>query len=349
MFERFTDRARRVVVLAQEEARMLNHNYIGTEHLLLGLIHEGEGIGARALESLGVTLNAVREQVQSIVGPSPQAPSGHIPFTPRAKKVLELSMREAIQLNHGYIGTEHILLGMVRASEGVANQVLSKVGVQGAEVRQAVMDLISGYPGNNENKETAGVGAGNSREGTPAGSTILDQFGRNLTAAAREGQLDPVIGRHHEMERVMQVLSRRTKNNPVLIGEPGVGKTAVVEGLAQAIVHGDVPETLKDKHLYTLDLGSLVAGSRYRGDFEERLKKVLKEIRTRGDIILFIDEIHTLVGAGAAEGAIDAASILKPMLARGELQTIGATTLDEYRKHIEKDAALERRFQCSST
>ena len=345
MFERFTDRARRVVVLAQEEARMLNHNYIGTEHLLLGLIHEGEGIGARALESLGVTLNAVREQVQSIVGPSPQAPSGHIPFTPRAKKVLELSMREAIQLNHGYIGTEHILLGMVRASEGVANQVLSKVGVQGAEVRQAVMDLISGYPGNNENKETAGVGAGNSREGTPAGSTILDQFGRNLTAAAREGQLDPVIGRHHEMERVMQVLSRRTKNNPVLIGEPGVGKTAVVEGLAQAIVHGDVPETLKDKHLYTLDLGSLVAGSRYRGDFEERLKKVLKEIRTRGDIILFIDEIHTLVGAGAAEGAIDAASILKPMLARGELQTIGATTLDEYRKHIEKDAALERRFQ----
>ena len=333
------------MVLAQEEARMLNHNYIGTEHLLLGLIHEGEGIGARALESLGVTLNAVREQVQSIVGPSPQAPSGHIPFTPRAKKVLELSMREAIQLNHGYIGTEHILLGMVRASEGVANQVLSKVGVQGAEVRQAVMDLISGYPGNNENKETAGVGAGNSREGTPAGSTILDQFGRNLTAAAREGQLDPVIGRHHEMERVMQVLSRRTKNNPVLIGEPGVGKTAVVEGLAQAIVHGDVPETLKDKHLYTLDLGSLVAGSRYRGDFEERLKKVLKEIRTRGDIILFIDEIHTLVGAGAAEGAIDAASILKPMLARGELQTIGATTLDEYRKHIEKDAALERRFQ----
>ena len=345
MFERFTDRARRVIVLAQEEARGLNHNYIGTEHLLLGLIHEGEGIGARALESLGVTLNAVREQVQSIVGPSPQAPSGHIPFTPRAKKVLELSMREAIQLNHGYIGTEHILLGMVRASEGVANQVLSKVGVQGAEVRQAVMDLISGYPGNNENKETAGVGAGNSREGTPAGSTILDQFGRNLTAAAREGQLDPVIGRHHEMERVMQVLSRRTKNNPVLIGEPGVGKTAVVEGLAQAIVHGDVPETLKDKHLYTLDLGSLVAGSRYRGDFEERLKKVLKEIRTRGDIILFIDEIHTLVGAGAAEGAIDAASILKPMLARGELQTIGATTLDEYRKHIEKDAALERRFQ----
>ena len=345
MFERFTDRARRVVVLAQEEARMLNHNYIGTEHLLLGLVHEGEGIAARALESLGITLNSVREQVQDIIGPGANAPSGHIPFTPRAKKVLELSMREAIQLNHGYIGTEHILLGMVRANEGVANQVLAKLGVEPAAVRQAVMDLISGYPGNGDSKETAGVGAGNSREGTPAGSTILDQFGRNLTAAAREGQLDPVIGRHHEMERVMQVLSRRTKNNPVLIGEPGVGKTAVVEGLAQAIVHGDVPETLKDKHLYTLDLGSLVAGSRYRGDFEERLKKVLKESRTRGDIILFIDEIHTLVGAGAAEGAIDAASILKPMLARGELQTIGATTLDEYRKHIEKDAALERRFQ----
>ncbi|RUP72551.1 ATP-dependent Clp protease ATP-binding subunit [Rothia sp. HSID18067] len=345
MFERFTDRARRVVVLAQEEARMLNHNYIGTEHLLLGLVHEGEGIASRALESLGITLNSVREQVQDIIGPGANAPSGHIPFTPRAKKVLELSMREAIQLNHGYIGTEHILLGMVRANEGVANQVLAKLGVEPAAVRQAVMDLISGYPGNGDSKETAGVGAGNSREGTPAGSTILDQFGRNLTAAAREGQLDPVIGRHHEMERVMQVLSRRTKNNPVLIGEPGVGKTAVVEGLAQAIVHGDVPETLKDKHLYTLDLGSLVAGSRYRGDFEERLKKVLKEIRTRGDIILFIDEIHTLVGAGAAEGAIDAASILKPMLARGELQTIGATTLDEYRKHIEKDAALERRFQ----
>jgi len=345
MFERFTDRARRVVVLAQEEARMLNHNYIGTEHLLLGLIHEGEGIGARALESLGVTLNAVREQVQDIVGPGPQAPNGHIPFTPRAKKVLELSMREAIQLNHGYIGTEHILLGMVRANEGVANQVLVKLGAEPAAVRQAVMDLISGYPGNNSgDKETAGVGAGNSREGTPAGSTILDQFGRNLTAAAREGELDPVIGRKKEMERVMQVLSRRTKNNPVLIGEPGVGKTAVVEGLSQAIVHGDVPETLRDKQLYSLDMGSLVAGSRYRGDFEERLKKVLKEVRTRGDIVLFIDEIHTLVGAGAAEGAVDAASILKPMLARGELQTIGATTLDEYRK-IEKDAALERRFQ----
>ncbi|MFI5085570.1 MAG: Clp protease N-terminal domain-containing protein, partial [Actinomycetales bacterium] len=340
MFERFTDRARRVVVLAQEEARMLNHNYIGTEHILLGLIHEGEGVAAKALESLSISLDGVREQVQEIIGQGQQAPSGHIPFTPRAKKVLELSLREALQLGHNYIGTEHILLGLIREGEGVAAQVLVKLGADLNRVRQQVIQLLSGYQG----KEPVASGAG-AQEGTPAGSVVLDQFGRNLTQAARENKLDPVIGREHEMERVMQVLSRRTKNNPVLIGEPGVGKTAVVEGLAQAIVRGDVPETIRDKQLYTLDLGSLVAGSRYRGDFEERLKKVLKEIRTRGDIILFIDEIHTLVGAGAAEGAIDAASILKPMLARGELQTIGATTLDEYRKHIEKDAALERRFQ----
>ncbi|MFC0457929.1 ATP-dependent Clp protease ATP-binding subunit [Arthrobacter liuii] len=342
MFERFTDRARRVVVLAQEEARMLNHNYIGTEHILLGLIHEGEGVAAKALESLSISLDGVREQVQEIIGQGQQAPSGHIPFTPRAKKVLELSLREALQLGHNYIGTEHILLGLIREGEGVAAQVLVKLGADLNRVRQQVIQLLSGYQG----KETTGAGVGGGQpEGAPAGSVVLDQFGRNLTQAARENKLDPVIGREQEMERVMQVLSRRTKNNPVLIGEPGVGKTAVVEGLAQAIVRGDVPETIRDKQLYTLDLGSLVAGSRYRGDFEERLKKVLKEIRTRGDIILFIDEIHTLVGAGAAEGAIDAASILKPMLARGELQTIGATTLDEYRKHIEKDAALERRFQ----
>ncbi len=341
MFERFTDRARRVVVLAQEEARMLNHNYIGTEHILLGLIHEGEGVAAKALESLGISLDAVREQVQEIIGQGQQAPSGHIPFTPRAKKVLELSLREALQLGHNYIGTEHILLGLIREGEGVAAQVLVKLGADLNRVRQQVIQLLSGYQG----KEPQGAGVGGQTEGTPAGSLVLDQFGRNLTQAAREGKLDPVIGRSKEIERVMQVLSRRTKNNPVLIGEPGVGKTAVVEGLAQDIVKGEVPETLKDKQLYTLDLGALVAGSRYRGDFEERLKKVLKEIRTRGDIILFIDEIHTLVGAGAAEGAIDAASILKPMLARGELQTIGATTLDEYRKYIEKDAALERRFQ----
>jgi ATP-dependent Clp protease ATP-binding subunit ClpC len=338
MFERFTDRARRVVVLAQEEARMLNHNYIGTEHILLGLIHEGEGVAAKALESLNISLEAVRSQVEEIIGQGQQAPSGHIPFTPRAKKVLELSLREALQLGHNYIGTEHILLGLIREGEGVAAQVLVKLGADLNRVRQQVIQLLSGYQG----KESAPSGPA---EGTPSTSLVLDQFGRNLTQAAREGKLDPVIGREKEIERVMQVLSRRTKNNPVLIGEPGVGKTAVVEGLAQSIVKGEVPETLKDKQIYTLDLGALVAGSRYRGDFEERLKKVLKEIRTRGDIILFIDEIHTLVGAGAAEGAIDAASILKPMLARGELQTIGATTLDEYRKHLEKDAALERRFQ----
>ncbi len=340
MFERFTDRARRVVVLAQEEARMLNHNYIGTEHILLGLIHEGEGVAAKALESLGISLEGVRSQVEEIIGQGQQAPSGHIPFTPRAKKVLELSLREALQLGHNYIGTEHILLGLIREGEGVAAQVLVKLGADLNRVRQQVIQLLSGYQG----KETAGA-SGGPAEGTPSTSLVLDQFGRNLTQAARESKLDPVIGREKEIERVMQVLSRRTKNNPVLIGEPGVGKTAVVEGLAQAIIKGEVPETLKDKQLYTLDLGALVAGSRYRGDFEERLKKVLKEIRTRGDIILFIDEIHTLVGAGAAEGAIDAASILKPMLARGELQTIGATTLDEYRKYLEKDAALERRFQ----
>ena len=348
MFERFTDRARRVVVLAQEEARMLNHNYIGTEHILLGLIHEGEGVAAKALESLGISLEAVRSQVEEIIGQGQQAPSGHIPFTPRAKKVLELSLREALQLGHNYIGTEHILLGLIREGEGVAAQVLVKLGADLGRVRQQVIQLLSGYQGKEGGGEPAGAGArtsGGGEAGTPSTSLVLDQFGRNLTAAAAQGKLDPVIGREKEVERVMQILSRRTKNNPVLIGEPGVGKTAVVEGLAQAIVRGDVPEILKDKQLYTLDLGSLVAGSRYRGDFEERLKKVLKEIRTRGDIILFIDEIHTLVGAGAAEGAIDAASILKPMLARGELQTIGATTLDEYRKHIEKDAALERRFQ----
>ncbi|MFP5255589.1 MAG: ATP-dependent Clp protease ATP-binding subunit [Acidimicrobiia bacterium] len=347
MFERFTDRARRVVVLAQEEARLLNHNYIGTEHILLGLIHEGEGVAAKALESLGISLEAVRSQVEEIIGQGGSSPSGHIPFTPRAKKVLELSLREALQLGHNYIGTEHILLGLIREGEGVAAQVLVKLGADLSRVRQQVIQLLSGYQGPGGSAEKAGATAGPGSQGQEAasGSLVLDQFGRNLTQQAREKKLDPVIGRAKEIERVMQVLSRRQKNNPVLVGEPGVGKTAVVEGLAQKIVIDDVPETLKGKQLYTLDLGALVAGSRYRGDFEERLKKVLKEIRTRGDIILFIDEIHTLVGAGAAEGAIDAASILKPMLARGELQTIGATTLDEYRKHLEKDAALERRFQ----
>jgi ATP-dependent Clp protease ATP-binding subunit ClpC len=356
MFERFTDRARRVVVLAQEEARLLNHSYIGTEHILLGLIHEGEGVAAKALESLGISLEAVRSQVEEIIGQGGSSPSGHIPFTPRAKKVLELSLREALQLGHNYIGTEHILLGLIREGEGVAAQVLVKLGADLSRVRQQVIQLLSGYQGpsgssgggSGRSEQTpagAGVGASKGDDEKGGNSQILDQFGRNLTQAAREGQLDPVIGRTNELERVMQILSRRTKNNPVLIGEPGVGKTAIVEGLAQKIVNNDVPDTLTNKQLYTLDLGALVAGSRYRGDFEERLKKVLKEIKTRGDILLFIDEIHTLVGAGAAEGAIDAASILKPMLARGELQTIGATTIEEYRKHVEKDAALERRFQ----
>ena len=347
MFERFTDRARRVVVLAQEEARLLNHNYIGTEHILLGLIHEGEGVAARSLEGLGIDLESVRHQVVEIIGQGSQAPSGHIPFTPRAKKVLELSLREALQLGHNYIGTEHILLGLIREGEGVAAQALVKLGAELTKVRQTVIQLLSGVEG--EEGSSAGSGSSSSSssrgEGSSSGSTVLDQFGRNLTQLARERKLDPVIGRANEIERVMQVLSRRTKNNPVLIGEPGVGKTAIVEGLATQIVDGNVPDSLAGKHIYTLDLGALVAGSRYRGDFEERLKKVLKEIRTRGDIILFIDEIHTLVGAGAAEGAIDAASILKPMLARGELQTIGATTLEEYRKYLQKDSALERRFQ----
>ena len=359
MFERFTDRARRVIVLAQEEARMLNHNYIGTEHILLGLIHEGEGVAAKALESMGISLEDVRREVEEIIGQGSQPHTGHIPFTPRAKKVLELSLREGLQMGHKYIGTEFLLLGLIREGDGVAAQVLTKLGADLPRVRQQVIQLLSGYEGgqqeggssNGQGSGPVGAGAGAGGRGGSGGSgersnsLVLDQFGRNLTQAAKDGKLDPVVGRESEVERIMQVLSRRTKNNPVLIGEPGVGKTAVVEGLALDIVNGKVPETLKDKQLYSLDLGSLVAGSRYRGDFEERLKKVLKEINQRGDIILFIDEIHTLVGAGAAEGAIDAASLLKPKLARGELQTIGATTLEEYRKHIEKDAALERRFQ----
>src|SRR5512138_591875 len=340
MFERFTDRARRVVVLAQEEARMLNHNYIGTEHILLGLIHEGEGVASKALESLGISLESVREQVQEIIGQGQQAPSGHIPFTPRAKKVLKLSLREALKLGHNYMGTEHILLGLIREGEGVAAQVLVKLGADLNRVRQQVIQLLSGYQG----KEPAT--SGGPQEGTPSGSLVLDQFGRNYTQAAREGKLDPVIGREKEIERVMQVLSRRTKNNPVLIGEPGVGKTAIVEGLAQRIVRGDVPDQLKNKRLVAIDLGSMVAGTKFRGEFEDRLKAVLREITgSGGEIICFIDELHTVVGAGSAEGAIDAGNLLKPALARGELRTIGATTLDEYRKHVEKDPALERRFQ----
>jgi ATP-dependent Clp protease ATP-binding subunit ClpC len=340
MFERFTEKARRVVVYAQEEARMLNQNYIGTEHLLLGLIREQDGIAAKALESLSISLEDVHQQVEELIGRGTYVPTGHIPFTPRAKKVLELSLREALQLGHNYIGTEHILLGLIREGEGVAAQVLLNLGADLEKVRSAVIQLLSGYYG-----KQGGESGADERGGGSGSAQLLDEFGRNLTRAAREGKLDPVVGRETEIERVMQILSRRTKNNPVLIGEPGVGKTAVVEGLAQKIASDTVPETLRSKQLYTLDLAALVAGSKYRGEFEERLKKVMKEIRERGDVILFVDEMHTLVGAGAAEGAIDAASIIKPALARGELQTIGATTLDEYRKHVEKDSALERRFQ----
>lgn len=315
---------------------MLNQNYIGTEHLLLGLILEGEGVAAKALENLDISLEDVRLQVEKIIGKGEATSMGHIPFTPRAKKVLELSLREALQLGHNYIGTEHILLGLIREGEGVAARVLINLGADLEKVRNEVIQLLSG---------AYATGATQPAKEASQKSQILDQFGRDLTKLAQDGKLDPVIGRRKEIERVMQILSRRTKNNPVLIGEPGVGKTAVVEGFAQAIVSNKVPEVLKGKRLYTLDLGALVAGSRYRGDFEERLKKLIKEIKNRGDIIIFIDEVHNLVGAGAAEGAIDAASILKPALARGELQTIGATTLDEYRKYLEKDAALERRFQ----
>ncbi len=344
MFERFTDRARRVIVLAQEEARSLQHNYIGTEHLLLGLIREGEGVAAKALASKGVELEATRKQVIEMIGKGNASSNGHIPFTSHAKQVLELSLREALQLGHSYIGTEHIMLGLIREGEGVGTQVLIKMEVNLGELRSATIDMIRGNAGGDDKGELANAG-GVADKTNKSGSAILDQFGRNLTAEAAAGKLDPVIGRTQEIERVMVVLSRRTKNNPVLIGEPGVGKTAVVEGLAEKINAGDVPETLKGKQVYSLDLGSMVAGSRYRGDFEERLKKVLKEIKTRGDIVLFIDEIHTIVGAGSADGALGASDMLKPMLARGELQTIGATTTDEYRKYIEKDAALERRFQ----
>ena len=364
MFERFTDRARRVIVLAQQEARDLNHNYIGTEHILLGLIQEGEGVAAKALESMGINLDDVRREVEEIIGRGTQPHTGHVPFTPRAKKVLELSLREGLQMGHKYIGTEFLLLGLIREGEGVAAQVLTKLGADLPRVRQQVIQLLSGYEGGEgqnpespEGPQASGMtGAGASPSiggmGGPRGggersnSLVLDQFGRNLTAAAKEGKLDPVVGRDKEIERIMQVLSRRTKNNPVLIGEPGVGKTAVVEGLALRMVAGDVPESLRGKKLISLDLGAMVAGAKYRGEFEERLKAVLEEIKqAEGGIVTFIDEIHTMVGAGASEGSMDAGNMLKPMLARGELRLIGATTLDEYRENIEKDAALERRFQ----
>jgi ATP-dependent Clp protease ATP-binding subunit ClpC len=344
MFERFTERARQVVVLAQEEARTLKHNYIGTEHILLGLLREEEGLAARVLESLDITVERVRAQVVRIVGSGEEVTSGQIPFTPRAKKVLELALREALSLGHNYIGTEHILLGLVRENEGVAARILLDFDADSEKIRNEVIRMLSG-PGSRGSRSGAGAAAGPAGAEGKKSSKLLDQFGRNLTKLASEGKLDPVVGRETEIERIMQILSRRTKNNPVLVGEPGVGKTAVVEGLAQRIVSADVPELLKGRQIYTLDLAALVAGSKYRGEFEERLKKVMKEITQRGDIILFIDELHNLVGAGAAEGAIDAASILKPALARGELQTVGATTLEEYRKYLERDSALERRFQ----
>jgi ATP-dependent Clp protease ATP-binding subunit ClpC len=333
-FDKFTERAKKVLVLAQEEAQRFNHNYIGTEHLLLGLVREGEGIAAKVLSNLGVELNKVRSAVEFIIGRGDRMVIGDISLTPRAKKVIELAVEEARRLNHNYIGTEHLLLGLVREGEGIAAGVLESLGVNLEKVRTQVITVVS-QSGSGQHPE------GKHQSKTPT----IDQMGMDLTAAARGGKLDPIVGRETEIERVIQILSRRTKNNPALIGEPGVGKTAIAEGLAQRIVSGDVPETLIGKRLVTLDIGSLVAGTKYRGEFEERLKKVVEEMRSSGDCVMFIDELHTLVGAGAAEGAVDAANILKPSLSRGELQVIGATTLDEYRKYIERDAALERRFQ----
>ena len=336
MFERFTEKAIKVIMLAQEEARRLGHNFVGTEQILLGLIGEGTGVAAKVLKSMGVNLKDARVEVEKIIGRGSGFVAVEIPFTPRAKRVLELSLEEARQLGHNYIGTEHLLLGLIREGEGVAARVLENLGVDLAKVRTQVIRMLG------ESAEVAaGGGSGKGSTKTPT----LDEFGSNLTQQAADGKLDPVVGRQNEIERVIQILGRRTKNNPVLIGEPGVGKTAIAEGLAQRINSGDIPDILEDKRVLTLDIGLLVAGTKYRGEFEERLKKIMEEIRSAGNVILVIDEVHTLIGAGAAEGAIDAANILKPALARGELQCIGATTLDEYRKHIERDAALERRFQ----
>ena len=334
-FDKFTDRARKVLTLAQDEAQRFNHNYIGTEHLLLGLVREGEGVAARVLENMNVELAKVRTAVEFIIGRGDRPVVGEVGLTPRAKRVIELAIDEARRLGHNYIGTEHLLLGLVREGEGIAAGVLESLGVNLDKVRHEVIRVLS------QSSSAGPVPEVKRASKTPT----VDQLGINLTDAARAGKLDPVIGREKEIERVIQILSRRTKNNPALIGEPGVGKTAIAEGLAHRIVAGDVPETLLNKRVLTLDIGSLVAGTKYRGEFEERLKKIIEELRNTNDAILFIDELHTLVGAGAAEGAIDAANILKPPLARGELQCIGATTLDEYRKYIERDAALERRFQ----
>ncbi|MDM7937438.1 MAG: ATP-dependent Clp protease ATP-binding subunit [Cyanobium sp. CZS 48M] len=336
MFERFTEKAIKVIMLAQEEARRLGHNFVGTEQILLGLIGEGTGVAAKVLKSMGVNLKDARVEVEKIIGRGSGFVAVEIPFTPRAKRVLELSLEEARQLGHNYIGTEHLLLGLIREGEGVAARVLENLGVDLAKVRTQVIRMLG---------ETAEVTAGGGGSKGSTKTPTLDEFGSNLTQLAAEGKLDPVVGRHNEIDRVIQILGRRTKNNPVLIGEPGVGKTAIAEGLAQRIIIGEIPDILEDKRVLTLDIGLLVAGTKYRGEFEERLKKIMEEIRSAGNVILVIDEVHTLIGAGAAEGAIDAANILKPALARGELQCIGATTLDEYRKHIERDAALERRFQ----
>ena len=338
MFERFTEKAIKVIMLAQEEARRLGHNFVGTEQILLGLIGEGTGVAAKVLKSMGVNLKDARVEVEKIIGRGSGFVAVEIPFTPRAKRVLELSLEEARQLGHNYIGTEHLLLGLIREGEGVAARVLENLGVDLAKVRTQVIRMLG------ETAEVSAGGGGGGGKGSTKTPT-LDEFGNNLTQLATEAKLDPVVGRHNEIDRVIQILGRRTKNNPVLIGEPGVGKTAIAEGLAQRIQQGDIPDILEDKRVLTLDIGLLVAGTKYRGEFEERLKKIMEEIKSAGNVILVIDEVHTLIGAGAAEGAIDAANILKPALARGELQCIGATTLDEYRKHIERDAALERRFQ----
>ena len=337
MFNRFTERARKVIILAKEEARRFNHDYIGTEHILLGLIREGEGVAAAVLQKLEVSLENIRLEIEKLVQPGPTTQIiGDIPFTPRAKKALELAAEEARSLGHNYIGTEHLLLGLIREGEGIASQVLLNLGLDLNSVRNEVMGLLgSALPGMNQGSTAQ------SKTKTPA----LDAFGRDLTALARENKLDPVIDRVQEIERVVQILSRRTKNNPVLLGEAGVGKTAIVEGLAQLIILGNIPEVLRGKRIVVLDLALMVAGTKYRGQFEERIKAIMEEIKRSQDVIIFIDELHTLVGAGAAEGAIDASNIMKPALSRGEMQCIGATTLDEYRKYIEKDAALERRFQ----
>ncbi|MFT7077309.1 MAG: ATP-dependent Clp protease ATP-binding subunit ClpC, partial [Planctomycetota bacterium] len=348
MFDRFTDRAKKVMNLARQEAQRFNHEYLGTEHILLGLVQEGSGVAANVLKNMGIDLNKIRMEVEKIVktGPS-MVTMGQLPFTPRAKKVLELSMEEAGNLGHNYIGTEHLLLGLIKENEGIAAQVLLNLGVKLEDVREEVLDFLGADSGDDEDDETTvsddgpSGQASNSKSKTPA----LDSFGRDLTELAAEGKLDAVIGRENEIERVIQILSRRTKNNPVLLGEPGVGKTAIVEGLAQGIIDNTVPEILRGKRIVVLDLALMVAGTKYRGQFEERIKAVMTEVRRVKDVVLFIDELHTLVGAGGAEGAIDASNVLKPALSRGEIQCIGATTLDEYRKHIEKDGALERRFQ----